>query len=100
MFLKGGTALCKDCALKGYGLGENNAGKVKRLWVCFELFELDKTGLKNTSSNKNSVHIPGHYKKFNNLIIFLDVLGYHRCSPLPGSAVVNHFDGKAISLCY
>lgn len=37
----GGNALCKTCATKEYGLEENDAGKVNRLWVCFDVAKFD-----------------------------------------------------------
>ncbi|MDD2235311.1 MAG: hypothetical protein PHF61_08800 [Bacteroidales bacterium] len=36
----GGTALCRSCALKEYGLKDCDAGKVDRLWVCFDMTEI------------------------------------------------------------
>lgn len=36
----GGTALCQSCALKEYGLKDCDAGKVDRLWVCFDMTEI------------------------------------------------------------
>lgn len=38
---EGGNALCKVCALKEYGLRENDAGKVNRLWACFKIVIID-----------------------------------------------------------
>jgi len=38
---EGGNAFCKVCALEVYGLNDNDAGKIDRLWACFDLVIID-----------------------------------------------------------
>jgi len=38
---EGGNALCKACARKEYGLKENDAYKVNRLWACFDVLKIE-----------------------------------------------------------